>query len=388
MDLHGHVLVVDDLTDNLDIVEKILVGAGYTTVRASSGAEALKIVHTHRFDAILSDVEMPGLDGWALCRVLKADPRTSGIPVVFMTARHGGDEQVVRALAMGGADYVNKPVHAEILVRRIDVLVRAHRAEAEQRLLAEDRADALAALGAAQAQALEARKLSGLSTMARGLAHEINNPLAAALSEVAYVASGRGTIEDRSEALAAAITSLERVKHIVDRMRRLGDEVETSAPTALEGVVRASVEPLVPLLANRGILVELQLDRVPPFANAGRISPVIAELVTNAGRASPEGSRILVNLSLRDGEAHLNVRDEGSGMSADAVRRAFDPFYTQKKDWRAIGLGLPMCHSVVSGLGGTIDISSMPGKGTEVAIIVPIRPAAPSMVTPTVGMIG
>ena len=233
-------------------MESILVAAGYSVVRAASGAEALRVVHTQKFDAILMDIEMPGLDGWALCRVLKADARTSGIPVVFMTARHGGDDQIVRALAMGGADYVHKPVHAEIVVRRIGVLVRAHRAEAEQRRLAEDRADALAALGAAQAQALEARKLSGLSTMARGLAHEINNPLAAAMSEVAYVASGRGTGEDRAEALAAAISSLERVKHIVDRMRRLGDEVETSAPIALDGVVRAAVEPLVSLLASRG----------------------------------------------------------------------------------------------------------------------------------------
>src|SRR5262249_25091782 len=197
--------------------------------------------------------QTPGPGAGALCRVQKAPARTSGPPAVFMPARHGGDDQVVRALAMGGADYVNKPVHAEILVRRIGVLVRAHRAEAEQRRLAEDRADALAALGAAQAQALEARKLSGLSTMARGLAHEINNPLAAALSEVAYVSSGRGTSEDRAEALAAAISSLERVKHIVERMRRLGDEVETSAPIALDGVVRAAVEPLVSLLTSRGV---------------------------------------------------------------------------------------------------------------------------------------
>jgi signal transduction histidine kinase len=75
-------------------------------------------------------------------------------------------------------------------------------------------------------------------------------------------------------------------------------------------------------------------------------------------------------------------------MSPEAVRRAFDPFFTEKKDWRAIGLGLPMCHSVISGMGGTIDIASTAGKGTEVRIVVPLRPPAPSMVTPTVAAIG
>jgi signal transduction histidine kinase len=388
VELHGHVLVVDDLVENLDVIEKILINTGYSVVRANSGAEALRVVHGQRFDAILMDIEMPGLDGWALCRVLKADVRTQAIPVVFMTARHGGDDQVVRALAMGGADYVNKPVHAEILTRRIGVLVRAHKAEAEQRRLAEDRADALAALGAAQAQALEARKLSGLSTMARGLAHEINNPLAAALSEVAYVASGRGTSEDRAEALAAAITSLERVKHIVERMRRLGDEVESSAPIALDGVVRAAIEPLVSLLEGRGITVDMSLERIPPFPSAGRLAPVIAELITNAARATSDGGHIAVKLRHEAGKALLTVRDQGTGMSPDAVRRAFDPFFTEKKDWRAIGLGLPMCHSVVSGLGGTIEIHSSQGQGTVVSIAVPIRPPPPSMVTPSISAIG
>jgi signal transduction histidine kinase len=224
--------------------------------------------------------------------------------------------------------------------------------------------------------------------MARGLAHEINNPLAAALSEVAYVTSGRGTNEDRAEALAAAISSLERVKHIVERMRRLGDEVETSAPIALDGVVRASVEPLVSLLEGRHIQVDLLLDRVPPFANAGRLAPVVAELITNAARATADHGRILIKLRHDAGQAFLTVRDEGTGMSPDAVRRAFDPFFTEKKDWRAIGLGLPMCHSVVSGLGGTIDIASTAGQGTEVSIVLPLRQPAPSMSAHSVAAIG
>src|SRR5262249_34494882 len=328
------------------------------------------------FDAVLMDIEMPGLDGFALCRVLKAAPRTAAMPIVFMTASRGGDEQVVRALALGGADYVTKPVHPEILVRRIGVHVRARRAEQEQRRLAEGRADALAAPGAAQAQALEARKLSGLTTMARGLAHEINNPLAAALSEVSYVASGRGTPEERAEALGGAIESLSRVKEIVSRMRRLGEEIHTRAATPLDGIIRAAVEPPVPLLGARRPRVELSLERTPPIPDAGRIAAVVAELVTNAARATGDGGKIAVQLRCLPGRALLSVRDQGSGMTPEAMRRAFDPFFTEKRDWRAIGLGLPMCHSVVSALGGTIDIESAPGQGTEVRISVPMPAAA------------
>jgi signal transduction histidine kinase len=367
----GHLLVVDDIVENLTALEAPLGAAGYSVVKAGSGVEALRLVYAERFDAILMDVEMPGLDGWALCRLLKADARTAAIPVVFMTARQGGEEQVLRALAMGGADYVTKPVNPEILVRRVAVLVRAHRAEAEQRRLAEGRAQALAALGAAQARALEERKLSGLTTMARGLAHEINNPLAAALSELTYLANGMGTPADREEALASAQDCLQRVRAVVERMRRLGDGLESSAPAALAEVVRAAALPLLPLLAERGISLALDLEELPPRPRAGHLAAVVAELVTNAGRASPDGASVRVSVR-SDGEvAELVVADQGRGMNAEAIRSAFDPFYTEKQDWGAVGLGLPMCHSVVTGLGGTIEIQSSPGRGTEVVIRLP-----------------
>jgi signal transduction histidine kinase len=133
---------------------------------------------------------------------------------------------------------------------------------------------------------------------------------------------------------------------------------------------------MVPLLAARGIMLEMALDRSPPVPDAGRIAAVVTELVTNAGRATRDGGRITVRLRCHPGRALLTVADQGTGMSPEAMRRAFDPFFTEKKDWRAIGLGLPMCHSVVSALGGTIDIESAPGRGTEVRISMPTAAAA------------
>jgi signal transduction histidine kinase len=367
------VLVVDDVTAELDHVESILKTAGYEVSRAASGGEALRLAQGSALDAVVTDVEMNGLDGFALCRLLKADPRTSAVPVVFLTATRGGESEMVRALSMGGSDYVHKPVNPEILVRRVGVLVRAHRAENEQRVLAERRAGALSRLGATQVQALEARKLVGLATMARGLAHEINNPLAAAVSEVSYVASKRGSEAERDEALAAALESLARVGAIVERMRRLGEEIESSGSSNLENVVRAAVEPLVPLLADRGIQVTFDLERCDPVPGASRIAAVMTELATNAARAMPSGGRLEIRLRGKGSLACLTVRDEGTGMSPDAVRRAFDPFFTEKGEWRAIGLGLPMCHSTVTSLEGTIEIESQAGQGTTVRITVPCR---------------
>ena len=369
----AHVLVVDDVTAELDHVEAILTTAGYRVSRAASGGEALRVAQTDALDAVVTDVEMSGLDGFALCRLLKADPRTSAVPVVFITAGRGGDSEVVRALTMGGSDYVQKPVHPEILVRRVAVLVRAHRATREQQVLAERRAGALSSLGATQAQALETRKLAGLATMARGLAHEINNPLAAALSEVSFVLSRRGTEDERHDALRSAHESLERVGAIVERMRSLGEEIESSGSSSVDSVVRAAVEPLTPLLADRNIQVVLDLERTAAMPGASRLAPVITELATNGARAMPGGGTLEIKLRRKGSLVCITIRDGGSGMSPEAVKRAFDPFYTEKGEWRAIGLGLPMCHSTVTALDGTIEIESAPGQGTTVRIVMPGR---------------
>jgi DNA-binding response OmpR family regulator len=146
----------------------------------------------------VTGVELGGLDGFALCRLLKGERRTEDAPIVFLTT---GEDATIRALLVEGADCVPRPASPEVVVLRLGKLVRARRTENEH------------------AQ----RRIDGLTSLARGLAHEINNPLAVALTEVSYAAEMRGGEGERLEALANAVESLQRVRHIVQRMSRLGD---------------------------------------------------------------------------------------------------------------------------------------------------------------------
>ncbi|MBI4509845.1 MAG: hybrid sensor histidine kinase/response regulator [Deltaproteobacteria bacterium] len=368
----GNVLVVDDVALNLDVAEAILSEAGYTVTRAANGAQAIAAAKMRARDAILLDIQMPDLDGWTVCRILKADPQTQPVPIIFMTAAYGDDTDVIRGFEMGGADYVTKPVHPRILTSRVGIAVRAYRAQLEERKVAEQRAEALRALQAAQAQALEARKLSGLATMARGLAHELNNPLAAALADVEFLRSCHGSEQEQDEALDAVLESLRRVARIVDRMRRLGADIETDAAGSLDEIVRAAVLPAIDSLAVKRIRLDYELSSSPPVRGVARMAPVVTELITNASRALNEGGRITVRTFLDGDSAVVTVDDDGHGMD-DAVRdKCFEPFFTVKKDWRAIGLGLPMCHTIVTGLGGTIFMDSAPGLGTRVTIKLPL----------------
>ncbi|HRF43447.1 MAG TPA: PAS domain S-box protein [Candidatus Competibacteraceae bacterium] len=115
------ILVVDDMPANLKLLVNLLVEQGYRVRPASSGALALRSVAAHAPDLILLDVRMPGLDGYAVCQRLKADPHTHAIPVIFISALNEAAGKI-RSFAVGGVDYITKPFEpAEVLAR-----VRTH----------------------------------------------------------------------------------------------------------------------------------------------------------------------------------------------------------------------------------------------------------------------
>lgn len=132
----GRILVVDDVKANVRLLEARL-GAEYFDVRtASSGAEALSIVATWPCDIILLDVMMPGMDGFEVCRRLKADPRTAHIPVVMITALDRADDRI-KGLRVGADEFLTKPVNDIALVARVKNLVSLKRASDELRLRAQ-----------------------------------------------------------------------------------------------------------------------------------------------------------------------------------------------------------------------------------------------------------
>lgn len=110
------ILAVDDAPENLDIV-RTLLASRYTVKAAVNGPMALKIAEKQPPDLILLDIQMPGMDGYEVCRRLKADPATSAIPVIFLTGESGVESEVAEA---GGSDYVTKPVDSGVLLSTVE----------------------------------------------------------------------------------------------------------------------------------------------------------------------------------------------------------------------------------------------------------------------------
>jgi len=127
------VLLIDDEEVNLYALKVILEARGYRCLSANNGVDGLRIAGDVLPDAILLDIQMPVIDGYEVCRRLKADPGTQPIPVLFLTARYTDQQEIVRGLEAGANDYVTKPFNPDELLARVAVMVRVRSAESEMR---------------------------------------------------------------------------------------------------------------------------------------------------------------------------------------------------------------------------------------------------------------
>ncbi|ETX04838.1 MAG: hypothetical protein ETSY2_26495 [Candidatus Entotheonella gemina] len=131
VDIRGaRLLLVDDIPANLDVLCELLQAEGYHIYMASSGPDAFKIIERMPPDLILLDVMMPGMDGFDVCRRLKADHGTQAIPVVFITAKDVQDD-IVKGFRLGGVDYITKPFYSEEVLARVQTHLRQNRMREE-----------------------------------------------------------------------------------------------------------------------------------------------------------------------------------------------------------------------------------------------------------------
>ncbi len=238
-----------------------------------------------------------------------------------------------------------------------------------------------------QQQLILSDRLASLGVLAASVAHEINNPLACALGglELAGAALEGHAIPRLHEALGVAGEGMDRVRRIVRDLRTLGQSddahiVAVDPSAALESTLTLVAKPLL-----RRARIERNYQSVPPVrANPARLGQVLLNLMLNAIDAIPEGAPSDNVIRLRtgcdaDGRGFIEISDSGRGIPADVLDRIFDPFFTTKAVGQGSGLGLTICHRIVSELGGTISVTSAPGVGTTLRVALPVAEAsAPS----------
>jgi PAS domain S-box-containing protein len=240
-----------------------------------------------------------------------------------------------------------------------------------------------------QARLALTERLASVGTLAAGVAHEINNPLAWITSNLHFaleelgrlrIETGLSALDEMSEALTDARTGAERVSTIVRDLKLFSRaQDEQTGLVDVRRVLESAITMARNEIRHRAHL-ERRFDDVPLVkGNEGKLSQVFLNLLINAAHAVPEGDvarQAIVVSASQDalGRVVVSVRDTGQGIEPDVLPHIFDPFFTTKPVGQGTGLGLSICHSIVSSLGGSIGVESTPGRGSTFKVTLPVAP--------------
>jgi signal transduction histidine kinase len=342
------ILVAEDEDDLRGFIVGLL-SKTYTVDAARNGSEALELMKKQRPDLVLTDVMMPEVSGLDLARMLKQDPSLSNIPVILLTAR-GENEAAIEGFDAGADDFVSKPFHANVLQARI-------RAHLKMRSLSLQLAD-------------QAR-LASAGTLAAGLAHEVKNPLNAALNAVKVLEQGGSSRVSNEKLMGVVIDSLGRIDGVVSALSAHARPADGDDMVPCN--VRTAVESTLNLLEHKlkhGVAVHQAYETAGEvFAPARAFNQVILNLLDNSIRAEP--TNIWIELRQTDKLISVSVADDGPGVPADVVHRIFDPFFTTRIEGEGTGLGLHLSRRIAQDCGGELRYEPRPGGGARFVVEIP-----------------
>lgn len=234
-------------------------------------------------------------------------------------------------------------------------------------------------LTATREQQVMTDRLAAIGTLAAGVAHELNNPLAAAVSSAKFLHDEAREKLWGAEAEGAAQDVVEaglRAAAIIRDLRDFAQPVTDERPSASLEVAWATANRLLRAGLRYRAKVFTELPEQLPAVRlpSSRLVQVLLNVLTNSMQAMSlsESARVTLTAALRGEFVEFTLTDTGGGMSEDTVRRAFDPFFTTRSVGEGAGLGLFVAQAIVTGCGGSIELSSVRGEGTTVRCRLPV----------------
>jgi two-component system, sensor histidine kinase and response regulator len=377
------ILVVDDNEANRALAEATLEDEGYDVVLAASGAEAIEqfSAHAHSgahprggIDCVLLDVRMPELDGFSVCRTLRALPGGADVPVLFLTALRDIDT-FDRAMLAGGDDFLTKPVRPTELVTRVRAALQIRRLEAELRGTAAILKEQRVAQKRAQ---LLAERLTAY------IVHDLKSPVNV-IDLNAQLLALNGALPDEARASVGEIReAVRRLLRMISNLLDVSKGTEGRLTITFRVVqARAMVEQVVKelsvLAASHGVELTIAAADLTLSADPDLLHRALVNLTENALRHAPAGTAVTLTVAPQGEEIVFSVADRGSGVP-EALREAvFEPFVqvdgASPANAGTRGLGLAFCKLVATAHGGSITVSDH-APGAIFALRIPVGHAS------------
>ena len=376
------VLLVDDDSRNLDVLESVLASPDIILIRAQTAEDALLQLVEGQFAAIVLDVQMPGTSGLELTRLVKQRKRTQDIPIIILTAYYLEEKDVLRGYEVGAADYLTKPINPLILKSKINVFIDLYRKNIELARLNQILESAEAAMKQAndnlEARVQERTAELVLANRAKDdflamVSHELRTPLGPALllaSDSADDPAIPAVLRRRFDEIA---------RHVEVEARLIDDLLDLTAITNGKFLldnkpvdVHLAIEDALATFENEAkkkqIVVNLNLmaENSAIVGDPVRVRQIFWNVIKNAVKFTPEQGRITIETYSHNGDGRLSVKviDTGIGLTQKEIDSVFNAFsqgdFTglEQHRFRGLGLGLTIARRLVELQSGTIRAES------------------------------
>jgi two-component system NtrC family sensor kinase len=378
----GHILSVNTrLAEILGYAPEELSQLHFSDVTHSEDVEPDLDMSRKMLDGVLT---MYALEKRYICK--SGESVYCNLTVSLVRRRDGTPDYFI-----GVVEDISRRHRAEL--ERDALLAREHMARTEAEELVRSRS---AELEATRSALVQAERLATAGQLAAGVGHEINNPLAYVLANVTYaleelarleVPTPDVDMEEVHKALLQAQLGAMRIRDIVRDLRIFArGDPEAIGPVDVQAALEFSISMATHELRQRARLFR-NYEPVPFVqANESRLGQVFLNLLINAAQAIPEGAAAddhQVTVTTRAGAKGwvvVEVSDTGKGINPEHLSHIFEPFFTTKPVGVGTGLGLSVCHGIVTGLGGQLQVESHPGRGTTFRVLLPVggQPALPA----------
>lgn len=371
------VLLVDDEDEFRQTIAKRLAKRGFTLEQARNGEACLSMLENKSIDVVVLDVRMPGMNGIEVLNHIKGRyPKTE---VILLTG-HATTEDGVEGIKSGAFDYLMKPIKLEHLLGKIRQAWEKIQREKERIKETEFRSKM-------EQQMIACERLASLGTLAAGVAHEINNPLAIIKESAGWMKLLLEKTEqeqmprkqDFCKALNKIENSIERARRITHQLLGFARKTDSVlCDTNIKELVEETVELVKREATYKEIEISQQMDSSLKtfWTDPYQLRQVLMNLLTNAVHATGVRGKITVIVENQGDQVVLTVKDTGRGIPKENMERIFEPFFSTKAPGEGTGLGLFVSRGMVERLGGTIIVESQLGKGASFCVRLPKHPRA------------
>ena len=366
-------LLVDDEAAFRETMVKRMKRRGITPFEAGSGEDALALLEKEQIDIIVMDVKMPGLNGIETLRRIKEN--YSFQKEVILLTGQASTEDGVEGIKSGAFDYLAKPVEFEHLMNKVS--------QANEKIIAYNEklknADFRKKL---EHKLITTERLASLGTLAAGVAHEINNPLAIISESIGWIE----TLLKKPECENISnkenfIKTIDKIKKSVERAKKITHQLLGYSRkidyVAKEFDLTELINEILQLTGNEAkirdieLTMKINLDDTLVWCDPSQLRQVLINLVTNGIQAVVSKGRLIITVTGDKDDVNISVTDTGPGIPKENFERIFEPFFTTKPPSEGTGLGLSVSKNIIENLGGKIEVESILGVSTTFNVKIP-----------------